>query len=144
MPADESPGVLLPSRFKHNDPVFFKFGNTEICATIHAVHFTISKVKYDLDLFHTDANGEDYTRIYNVDSVYVVERSVPKQELSKTAALDIIGRRARMDLWVPAEKAIHDAMQEVEKMPPDTRLTNAVILLQQAQSSVADFVDDKK
>lgn len=79
MPADESPGVLLPSRFKHNDPVFFKFGNIEICATIHAVHFTISKVKYDLDLFHADANGEDYTRIYNVDSVYVVDRQMPPQ-----------------------------------------------------------------
>lgn len=77
---EEDRGVLLPSRYKHNDPVFFKFGDVKICAMIHAVHFTISKVKYDLDLFSVTTDGEDSTRIYNVDSVYVVDRPLPSQE----------------------------------------------------------------
>lgn len=52
-----------------------------------------------------------------------------------------VPRRARMDLYVPAEKAIHDAMQEVEGMAADELLTEAVDLLQQAQNKVADYVD---
>lgn len=47
-----------------------------------------------------------------------------------------------MDLWQPAELAIHDAMQAVEKMPADIRLTNAVILLIKAKDLVSDFIDD--
>ena len=54
-----------------------------------------------------------------------------------------VPRRNRLDLFVPAEKAIFDAMQEVEKMDADVRLTHAVILLQKAQEKVADFVDNK-
>lgn len=50
-------------------------------------------------------------------------------------------RRVYMDLWNPAEKAIYDAMQAVEKMPADLRLTQAVILLSKAQECVADFLD---
>lgn len=37
--------------------------------------------------------------------------------------------------------AIFTAMQEVEKMPADTRLTEAVILLAKAKDCVADFID---
>lgn len=51
-------------------------------------------------------------------------------------------RRNRIDLMSPAEKAIYDAMQEVEKMPADVRLTDAVELLQQAKNKVSDYVDD--
>lgn len=50
-------------------------------------------------------------------------------------------RRARIDLYVPAEKAIYDAMQEVEKVGAAIELTEAVDLLQQAQNKVADFID---
>jgi hypothetical protein len=50
-------------------------------------------------------------------------------------------RRCRIDKFVPAEKAIYDAMGAVEEMPPDTRLTDAVVLLQKARDKVADFVD---
>ena len=48
-------------------------------------------------------------------------------------------RRIRIDLFTPAEKAIYDAMQEVEKMPADIRLTEATILLDKAREKVADF-----
>jgi hypothetical protein len=50
-------------------------------------------------------------------------------------------RRVYQDLWNTAEKAIYDAMQEVEKMPADVRLTKAVILLSDAKDCVADFLD---
>lgn len=52
-------------------------------------------------------------------------------------------RRIRMDLWTPAEVAIHNALQEVEKMGADVRLTNAGAKLLEAQRLVADFVDSK-
>lgn len=52
-----------------------------------------------------------------------------------------IPRRNRLDLNVPAEKAIYDAMQEVEKLPADVRLTEAVSLLAKAKDLVSDFVD---
>lgn len=50
-------------------------------------------------------------------------------------------RRNRLDLYTPAEKAIHDAMQEVEKAGADVKLTEAVMLLQKAKDCVADYVD---
>lgn len=54
---------------------------------------------------------------------------------------DQFPRRIRMDLWTPAEKAIYEALREVEKLPPDSQLTEAVILLQKAKDIVSDFVD---
>ncbi len=56
---------------------------------------------------------------------------------------DQIPRRIRIDLLTPAERAIYDAVQAVEALPPDVRLTQAVILLQQAREFVADFVDEQ-
>jgi hypothetical protein len=56
---------------------------------------------------------------------------------------DNVPRRARVEMWTPAEKAIHDAVHSVEAMPASVHLTNAVILLQQAKDKVADFVDGK-
>lgn len=50
-------------------------------------------------------------------------------------------RRNRLDLNTPAEKAIYDAMQEVEKVGADVRLTEAVILLSKARDLIADYVD---
>lgn len=50
-------------------------------------------------------------------------------------------RRAQMNDWTPAERAIYDAAQVVEVMPADERLTEAVVLLSKARDLVADFVD---
>ena len=55
-----------------------------------------------------------------------------------------IPRRIRIDLFHKQEKMIYDAMQEVEKMPADTRLTEAVVLLSKAQEKVADFIDSEE
>ena len=65
------------------------------------------------------------------------------ERLCKTQLImaDEFPRRNRLDLNTPAEKSIYDAMQEVEKLGADVRLTNAVNLLVQARNLVADFVD---
>lgn len=53
-----------------------------------------------------------------------------------------IQRRNRLDLNVPAELAITNAIQEIEKMGWDVRLTNAQNLLHQAKELVSDHVDE--
>jgi len=45
--------------------------------------------------------------------------------------------------WTPAEHAIYNASQEVEKMPADVRLTNAVNYLSKARAEVEAFITDK-
>jgi hypothetical protein len=52
-----------------------------------------------------------------------------------------VPRRIRMDQWTPAEHAIQAAVDAVEVMGADERLTRAVILLADARRAVADFVD---
>lgn len=52
-------------------------------------------------------------------------------------------RRVYLDKLTPAERAIYDATLEVEKLPADKRLTDAVVLLGQARDKVADFVDGR-
>lgn len=54
-----------------------------------------------------------------------------------------IPRRNRLDLNTQTELAIYNAMQEVEKMPADVKLTEAVTLLAKAKDLVSDFVDSK-
>lgn len=53
-------------------------------------------------------------------------------------------RRIRIDQLTPAELAIYEAVQAVERAGADVRLTEAVILLQRARDRVADFVDGVK
>ena len=50
-------------------------------------------------------------------------------------------RRRRIDLWTRAERAINEALQTVEAAGAHTLLTEAVVLLDQAQNKVADFVE---
>jgi hypothetical protein len=52
-------------------------------------------------------------------------------------------RRIRLDLATPSEVTIRQAMAAVEAMPPDTRLTNAGMKLQEALDLVSDFVNEK-
>lgn len=53
-------------------------------------------------------------------------------------------RRARIDLFTPAERAIWDAVRAVEAAGADVRLTEAVNLLHAAREKVADYVDAKE
>ena len=57
--------------------------------------------------------------------------------------MDKIPRRAYIDLLVPAEKAIHDAIALIEKLEPDERLTDAIVFLSKAHDKVSDYVDNK-
>jgi hypothetical protein len=57
--------------------------------------------------------------------------------------MDNTPRRNRLDLNEPAEIAIYEAMQAVEKIGADERLTKAVILLAEAKELVGHFVDDE-
>jgi hypothetical protein len=50
-------------------------------------------------------------------------------------------RRDRIDQFTPAERAIWDAAQAVEKAGADVRLTEALNLLHAARAKVADYVD---
>lgn len=51
-------------------------------------------------------------------------------------------RRNCLDLFCPAEKAIWDAAQAVELAGADVRLTEALNLLHEAQSKVADWYEE--
>jgi hypothetical protein len=52
-------------------------------------------------------------------------------------------RRNCLDLLSPAEAAIRSALIAVEAIGADPRLTEAVVLLQQAQDKVADLIDER-
>lgn len=52
-----------------------------------------------------------------------------------------IPRRIDLSRMTPAEVAITTALQAIETMAADVRLTEAVILLGKARDRVADFVD---
>ena len=52
-----------------------------------------------------------------------------------------IHRRNRIDMLSPAELAIRHAIAVVEDMGADVRLTDAVVLLGDAQVRLADYVD---
>jgi hypothetical protein len=55
---------------------------------------------------------------------------------------DYSNRRADTEYQCHAERMIGYAIQAVEEMPADERLTAAVLLLQQAQHKVADWMED--
>ena len=55
----------------------------------------------------------------------------------------MIPRRNRVDLYTPAETPIFDAIDAVESLGADTRLTDAVILLGDAKSKVADYIEEQ-
>jgi hypothetical protein len=54
-----------------------------------------------------------------------------------------IPRRNRLDKCTPAELAIYAAMEQVEIVGADIKLTNAIIKLQEAKELVSDFVDEQ-
>jgi hypothetical protein len=72
----EAPGKL-PSKFQPNDVcqyVLYAWTQEEIIARVLKVHFTVSKVTYDIQLYLPTYDGLEYgshTRVYNVDSVFL-------------------------------------------------------------------------
>lgn len=54
-----------------------------------------------------------------------------------------IPRKTREDLNSNAELSIFSAIAEVEKLPANEKLTEAVILLLKAKDLVSEFIDEK-
>lgn len=52
-------------------------------------------------------------------------------------------RRSCVYLLSPAEKAVYDAVQAVENVGADVRLTEAIVLLSQARENLADYFDEQ-
>lgn len=61
--------------------------------------------------------------------------------MQKSKFNPIVPRRNMQPEWTPAELAISNAVAAVEKAGCHPFLTDAVVLLAQAQSKVADFVE---
>jgi len=55
--------------------------------------------------------------------------------------MEAMPRRNQLDKLTDAEIAIQKAINEVEMLGCDTRLTDAVIKLQEVKNIVADFID---
>ena len=55
---------------------------------------------------------------------------------------NFIPRRNRLDLNTPAELAIHNAIQEIEKIGAHESLTRAQIYLTKAKNLVGDYIDE--
>lgn len=54
-----------------------------------------------------------------------------------------IPRRARLDLNTKAELSISKAIDEIENLGADPRLTKAQIKLQEAKDLLSDYVDEQ-
>lgn len=52
-----------------------------------------------------------------------------------------VPRRIRLDLLTPAELAVYEAVQAVERLPAHPALTEVVCTLQTARERLADYVD---
>ena len=64
------------------------------------------------------------------------------QKLQKNNTMtNEIPRRNRLDFNLPAELAIRNAVNEVERLGSDPLLTNCVVILQQAFDLLADYCD---
>lgn len=46
--------------------------------------------------------------------------------------------------WLPSEKAIMDAVDKVEAMGADEKLTNAVIKLSEAKELVSQYIEEQQ
>lgn len=57
--------------------------------------------------------------------------------------IDDFPRRSRLPFCIPAEMAITNAVNELEKVGADIKLTEAVILLGKARDLLSDYVDSQ-
>ena len=97
--------------------------------------------------FTNQSNGGQVmkrSRMLNeVDMLFVHSKVLDEKEVARLTTLNEILRRNRLDLNTPAEKAIYDAIQKVEKVGAHPRLTDVIIMLRKAKELLADYVDGK-
>lgn len=80
---------------------------------------------------------------YSVLAERILRFDIVEQGIETKESLeDVLNRRNRLDLMTPAELAIHKAIEEVEKVGADVRLTNAIMQLQKAKENVSNFTDN--
>ncbi len=58
--------------------------------------------------------------------------------------MDDMPRRIQLDKMEPVEKTIREAMEMVEYMGADVKLTDAIMKLDEALGLVSDFIDKTK
>lgn len=56
----------------------------------------------------------------------------------------VVPRRFQVEKMTPAELAIRKVIHDIEALGCDVLLTDAVVLLSDAQAKVADFVDQQQ
>lgn len=66
---------------------------------------------------------------------------IGRTEKSVKYYMDEIPRKCQMNEWCSAERLIAAAIHEVELLGCDPALTDAVVLLGEAQEKVASFID---
>lgn len=99
------------------------------------------------EMFHVEIPDADAEHFHTVhDIARYVETHAPADQFEKPRVdrqirAGDVPRRARMDQWCEAELKIQEAVDSVEAMGADVKLTKAVILLGQARESVADYLD---
>jgi len=54
-----------------------------------------------------------------------------------------ISRRNNLQLFTPTEMKIYEAIDMIEKMGADIRLTDAQMLLGEAKDQVSDYIDEQ-
>jgi hypothetical protein len=52
-------------------------------------------------------------------------------------------RRNRLDLQTPIESLLNEAINKIEELPPDERLTHAQTLISNAKDSLSDYIDEQ-
>ena len=75
----------FPSQFFIKQVVEFVINDTRHTSTVRNVHFSESKVRYDLDVWLKSEGGNVSTRIYNVDSCFV---KIPFTDSERNELLD--------------------------------------------------------
>lgn len=88
----------------------------------------------------SDAANEKYSPESRLHSICEMASDAIRTKRGSRMSNDI-PRRCRIDLMTPAELAIRNAVEEVEKVGADPRLTDSVVLLSAAQTRLADFID---
>lgn len=81
-----------------------------------------------------------YIDLHKISKRFKLENLTIVEEFLKHKNMEI-PRRNQLDKCIPAELAIFTAMQEVEKVGSDVKLTQAIQKLQEAKNLVSDFID---
>lgn len=84
-----------------------------------------------------------YIDLHGINKKYYIENETIVEEFLKYKNMEI-QRRNQLDKCIPAELAIFTAMQEVEKVGADVKLTQAIQKLQEAKDLVSDYIDNPK